>query len=51
MSFPEMGVPICAANLNVGDSLSTVELIVDDTLIRNYPSVREKLIMFHGILL
>jgi len=38
LSFPEMGVPICAANLNVGDSLSTVELIVNDALIRNYPS-------------
>ena len=38
VSFSELGVPICAANLSVGDSLSTVELRVEETLVRTYPS-------------
>ena len=37
-SFSELGVPISATNLNVGDTLSTVELTVEDTLLRIYPS-------------
>lgn len=32
------GVPICAANLNVGDKVSTVQLTVNKTLMRSYPS-------------
>ena len=38
LSFSERGVPICAANLEVGDSLSTVELTVNETLSRSYLS-------------
>jgi hypothetical protein len=37
-NFSELGVPIFAANLNVGDTLSTVELTVEETLLRIYPS-------------
>ena len=37
-SFSELGVPIFAANLNVGDTLLTVELTVEETLLRTYPS-------------
>ncbi len=36
--FSEMGIPICAANLNVGDPLPTVQLTIEETLIRNYSS-------------
>jgi hypothetical protein len=32
------GVPICAANLDVGDPLPTVQLTVKETLIRTYQS-------------
>jgi hypothetical protein len=38
VSFSELGVPVCAANLSVGDSLPTVELRVEETLLRTYPS-------------
>jgi hypothetical protein len=31
------GVPICPANLNAGDTLPTVQLTVNDTLLRTYP--------------
>jgi len=37
-NFSELGVPIFAANLNVGDTLPTVELTVEGTLLRTYPS-------------
>jgi len=37
-TFSELGVPIFAANLNVGDTLPTVELTVEGTLLRTYPS-------------
>jgi hypothetical protein len=37
-NFSEMGVPICAANLKVGDPLSTVQLKIRETLIRAYSS-------------
>ncbi len=36
LTFTERGVPLCAANLNVGASLSTVPLKVNETLIRRY---------------
>jgi hypothetical protein len=35
-NFSKMGVPICAANLDVGDPLPTVELTIKETLIRSY---------------
>ena len=38
ISVSELGIPICAANLEVGDTLLTVELRVKDTSIRAYPS-------------
>lgn len=38
LTFSDLGVPICAANLEVGDTLSTVELTVEETLSRTYPS-------------
>ena len=37
-NFSELGVPIFAANLNVGDTLPTGELTVGGTLLRTYPS-------------
>ena len=37
-NFSEMGVPICAANLNVGDPLPTVQLTLKETLTRTYSS-------------
>lgn len=37
-NFSEMGVPICAANLDVGDPLPTVQLTIRETLIRTYSS-------------
>jgi hypothetical protein len=37
-NFSEMGVPICAANLDVGDLLPTVQLTIKETLIRTYSS-------------
>ena len=33
-----LGIPICPANLEVGNPLPTVELAVEETLIRIYPS-------------
>ncbi|UCF45332.1 MAG: hypothetical protein JSW44_01490, partial [Candidatus Bathyarchaeota archaeon] len=33
-NFTEKGVPICAANLDVGDPLPTVELTIRETVIR-----------------
>lgn len=38
LNFSEMGVPICATNLNIGDSLPTVQLTIKETLIRTYSS-------------
>ncbi len=38
LNFSDLGVPICVANLEVGDTLSTVELTVEETLSRTYPS-------------
>ncbi len=38
LSFAERGIPICAANLDVGSSLSTVPLKVNETLMRSYPN-------------
>lgn len=32
------GVPICAANLNVGDKVSAVQLTINETLVWSYPS-------------
>ena len=32
------GVPICAANLSAGDKVSTVQLIINETLVWSYPS-------------
>jgi hypothetical protein len=37
-NFSEMGVPICAANLKVGDPLPTVQLTIKKTLISAYSS-------------
>ncbi|MCJ7762591.1 hypothetical protein MUP38_03935 [Candidatus Bathyarchaeota archaeon] len=37
-NFTEKGVPLCAANLNVGDTLPTVQLTINDTLTRAYSS-------------
>lgn len=37
-NFSEMGVPICAANLNVDDVLPTVQLTIQEILIRTYSS-------------
>lgn len=37
-SFSDLGIPICVANLEVGDTLSTVQLKVKETLIRTYPN-------------
>ncbi len=38
LNFSEMGVPMCAANLNVGDPLPTVQLTIRETLISTYSS-------------
>lgn len=35
-NFSEKGVPICATNLNVGDPLSTVPLIIEEKVVRTY---------------
>jgi hypothetical protein len=37
-NFAEKGVPICAANLEVDDQLSTVKLRISGTLVWTYPS-------------
>ena len=37
-NFAERGIPICAANLDVGDPLPTVQLTIKETLIRTYSS-------------
>lgn len=37
-NFSKMGVPICAANLDVGDPLPTVRQTIKETLITTYPS-------------
>ena len=37
-NFSEMGVPICAANLKVGDPLPTVQLTIREILISAYSS-------------
>jgi hypothetical protein len=37
-NFSEMGVPICAANLKVGDPLPTVQLTIRETLVSAYSS-------------
>ena len=34
LNFSELGVPICATNLEVGDSLPTIRLTITETLIR-----------------
>lgn len=36
LSFHELGVPICAANVKVGDSLPTVPLTIQETEHRSY---------------
>ena len=42
LKFSEKGIPICAANLNVGDPVSTTQLNITETLNRTYESgVRE----------
>jgi hypothetical protein len=38
LKFNEKGVPFCAANLNVGDSVPTGEAIIDETVYRVYTS-------------
>jgi len=35
---PNTGIPICAANLGVGDRLPTVQLTVNKTFVKTYPS-------------
>ena len=42
LSFSGKGIPICVANLNVGDSLSTVPLTINDTSTRTYASGSRK---------
>jgi hypothetical protein len=42
-NFSNMGVPICAANLGVGDPLPTVQLAVNETLIWAYPNGERKI--------
>lgn len=37
-NLSDLGIPICPANLEVGNTLPTVELAVEETLIRIYPS-------------
>lgn len=39
LKFNEKGVPICAANISVGDTVPTDEIIIDETINRNYASV------------
>jgi sugar lactone lactonase YvrE len=36
LSFSEKGVPLCAANLNVGDPFPTSPLFINQTVTRNY---------------
>lgn len=38
LNFSGKGIPICAANLNVGERLSTVPLIINETQTRDYRS-------------
>ena len=38
LKFNEKGVPLCAANLTVGDTVPTDETIIDETLNRPYAS-------------
>lgn len=38
MKFSDKGVPICAANLNIGDTLPTAQLTINQTIIRAYQS-------------
>ena len=37
-NFSNLGIPICAANLEMGDALLITKLKVEETLIRTYPS-------------
>ncbi len=41
-NFSNLGIPICAANLEVGDAISITKLTVEETLIRIYPSGERK---------
>jgi len=42
LKFNEKGVPLCAANLAVGDTVPTDETVIDETLSRTYASgIRE----------
>ncbi len=38
LNFSELGVPLCAANLKVGDLLPTVPLTITETVLRAYSS-------------
>jgi hypothetical protein len=36
LKFTDKGVPLCAANLGVGDTVPTDEILIDETVNRNY---------------
>jgi hypothetical protein len=38
LKFTDKGVPLCAANLGVGDTVPTDEVLIDETVSRNYAS-------------
>jgi hypothetical protein len=38
LKFTDKGVPLCAANLGVGDTVPTDEILIDETVSRNYAS-------------
>jgi hypothetical protein len=41
-NFTEKGVPMCAADLKLGDPLPTLQLRVNQTLVKTYPSGEER---------
>jgi hypothetical protein len=43
LEFSDKGVPICGANLSVGDSLPTVQLTINETRIWTYPDGERKI--------
>ncbi|MCW4004138.1 MAG: hypothetical protein NWE95_09540 [Candidatus Bathyarchaeota archaeon] len=42
-NFTEKGVPLCAANLNVGDPLPAVKLTINDTFTMVYPTGKREI--------
>ncbi len=40
--FSEKGIPICAANMDLGDPIATLQLRVNQTFKKNYPSGDER---------